>query len=264
VKPVSAKRTGPTGPRARFSRVQTALILAVVASCGGSSGINAGNASNMIAQAVCTSGERCCSNPSGNYLSQCELDSSILMSPATESPGTTHPNFNQDTADACLEAAQGFDCDSSLPDIDQLCQMVFTGDVALGQPCTINADCAQSPSSHALCLSGACTQTSLYGREGDTCDWQVMDADRFVCRFYEGLTCVQTPGTTMGTCIKYAALGAACPSGVRCVSGTYCDSTGTCQQPGKAGDSCGGAADPPCGNALVCTSTGTCGQNACG
>jgi hypothetical protein len=255
--------------RPGWARRTLAGVVALLActSCGGNSGISAQSASNVIAQAVCTSEERCCTNPTSNYLSQCERYTTILMSPGTESQGTAHPNFNQDTADACLEAAQGYDCDGSLTEIDQLCQMAFTGNVALGQTCILDADCAQPSGSHAICAGSVCVQASLYGREGDTCDAQDVINHAFVCRFYEGLQCVRITGTTMGTCMKDAVLGESCADGQACVSGTYCDAFGTmiCQQPGKAGEACGTATSiPPCGNGLVCTSAGTCGQNACG
>lgn len=128
----------------------------------------------------------------------------------------------------CVDAIKNLSCDTTTTDAHvtpPACYDMYTGKVADGTACGIDAECASG-----------------------TCDFP-NDCPELMC-------CVGMCHTTTSG----GAAGAACAKDFECADGLVCGTDLTCHTPGKDGAACG--SDRECGDKLACTElvngAGTC------
>ncbi len=155
-------------------------------------------------------------------------------------------------AKICLDAINGLSAcngtvisslESPLPQLDPICNFIFTGTVAAGRACFFSEECANrgTCTSTQGCLTGQCCAGACliytHVAEGGDCD--IADA---VCP--SGTSCAANSTTGGYTCQRLPGAGAPCvyPSiniGV-CAKPFYCDgpTKGTCKKPVATGGAC--------------------------
>lgn len=211
--------------------------IAALSACGGSTASNSANIGGQFASAFCAAESRCCQlqgDPLPGGEQSCEQAAKAIPFQGQAFGGNT--TFNPDIAAECLEAAQDYDCTDG-GDVTQLCQLVMSGTVAVGGSCTLNSDCAQAPTAHAICamFSDTCMAISLVGRAGAPC----LGLTHLECAFYEGFTCVDDAASPTGmSCRLRSQIGGPCAVANECVAGTYCTSGEICAADTPVGQSC--------------------------
>jgi hypothetical protein len=220
-----------------------------------------------VAHALCDNLAGCCqangfSFTSSDCLTEAETETQNGVIAQASAAGIA---FDPDGASACLAAiaAAAQSChDSFDPNQATLpaplvpgCSNVFSGTVALGQPCANTFSCAPAPSGSVVsCFAGLpedggtsmsqCAITQVTGTQGSVCIGSSATPNAAFTQCGPGLFCA-------GTCQPLLAVGAICQGDEQCVAGAWC-SSGLCAPQLPQGAAC----DYPhlaCSSGLVCS-----------
>jgi hypothetical protein len=201
-------------------------------------------------------------------LSGSDLDSCKSTEPLGEDivlVGETSDNaFNADVANACVKAAGAYNCRDN-DQVQALCLLVFSGHAAIGQPCALDSDCAQSPGMGAVCPLGVgiCTRAGLVGRDGAPC-WGVTarNGASVECAFYDGFLCLKDSSSPTGMSCRHRSppQGSCDVLEDNCQSGYTCSANVCVPEPGLGAGCSGTCAFPYNCNDGYCTKqpAGTC------
>jgi hypothetical protein len=228
----------------------------------------------LYAEAVCAVLERCWTAFTAELDVSCE---SYFERQTREGPfvhvaaavADGRLQYHGEQAQGCFDAIVGVTCGEGLTLAPDDCDGVLVGSLAIGEPCTLDAECT----GEAQCLvDGSCPGVCGPRRkEGEACT----TSNR--CEL--DLICLISSGETDGTCVVPTRTeGGVCSSTQPCSGFFYCagldrgdpESTGTCQPPddlysGALNEACGiGGELVLCEPGLVCaidSAGGTCQQN---
>lgn len=167
--------------------------------------------------------------------------------------------YDAEAAGACLFAISAkIQCGQVDDDEPPECDRIFSGRIALDQPCMSRQDCAdvagrsvfcesQDGSSPTVCVAGS-DATLAHGQAGETCSYTCYEDQTcddaasptpqqqpapVVCHRKDGLFC------DAGLCAPLSAPGAPCSSSEGCRDSAFCDSvTGLCTEPQTDGSPC--------------------------
>jgi hypothetical protein len=182
---------------------------------------------------VCTLDVKVCTNA---RIALCMSDAASAMASGTRS-------YDENNAKACINAVnQAYgDMTQHVPyatlegpgSIGDLCNRVFTGNLAQGTPCKTDYDCEGS----GICAPVApqstisvCAVASAPIALGGFCE-----NPGSVCA--TDLYCAPQPSLA-DQCVAAAGLGASCANGVACVSAAQCGASQTCIARQGLGDGC--------------------------
>ena len=177
---------------------------------------------------------------------------SLCMSDATSATASGVRTYDEANAKACLDAVNhAYSGDQAIfipyatiegpGSTTDLCNRVFTGNLALHTICQTDYDCAGS----AICVP------AIPGSTSHVCEDAVTVTMGGLCD-NAGSTCatdlycaVQTSG--LAECEPAAGLGASCADGVACVSEALCGASQTCIARQQSGGGC--SSDDQCATA---------------
>lgn len=247
-------------------KVKTTLFIsttiAVVSACDDTASTTTGSATPVasndfaarFADAYCSAIAGCCSRYSiESDTPSCTTTLSTQLT-ALFAAQFASPNYTYDASAAgkCIEgyrAGLSACTDPKAMDAtEDLCRLVFTGNVALGGTCTKTAECVQNAEHNVTCDTGLCALTSNgsvvverpRGTAGSpcavTCITQSINATSCSSTLSSGTVPTDTVAAECwvddelvcgpsGTCESAPALGAACTN--ECAPGAYC-SGGSC------------------------------------
>jgi len=170
--------------------------------------------------------------------------------------------FDESEARQCLASLGGATCTENALEADSgHCDLVFSGTVAGGGACAINAQCISQQCSLTNCPADGCCTGMCVGDTpptptliGDSCatagcDEGFCDENTSLCtaRQPSGASCLSDneclSDFCTGTCTTLPGLGEPCTAnsqGADCDSlGLYCGASGTCEAFALEGESCG-------------------------
>jgi hypothetical protein len=197
-----------------------------------SSGPSAATACDDFATAVCGRLSACTPfTLSVGYgtMATCLQRIALACAPTLSAPGSTATPSQMET---CVQAIGAESCDDWL-DNAQPSACSFTGSVAAGGPCGVDAQCQTSYCRLAAgTLCGTCTTRAMAGQSSpDGAPACVVDAD-----------CEATLVCNMGVCMAPAAQGATCGMAQPCLRTLSCVN-GQCATPLTSGATCTAATD---------------------
>jgi hypothetical protein len=151
-----------------------------------------------------------------------------IVQPQTQA-GHTYDNTKAET---CVNAVAAAYADASITSdeqaaIDAACALVFSGTVAKGSPCSVDADCRQADGLGCVVHAAAPVEGGSSGPPG-------------ICQVPVSVSAGQS-------CTAVDAV---------CAAGYHCGLTSHCDADGQAGEACGLTA--PCATGFQCASTGLC------
>ena len=249
-------------------------VLSVVAGCGKAEGgadpIPLSELPTRSANMICDSLAGCCKS-SGVPMDSaaCKTYYRVGLQEDYGHVDLQRLRYDPEAAGACLFAISSkIQCGQVDADEPPVCERIFTGRIALGQPCDGRQACAdvagqavfcESPdgSSPTVCIARA-NGTLAHGKAGDTCSYTCYedqtcdDADApgpqpgvgdmpapqpqphpLVCHRNDGLFC------DAGLCAPLVAAGAPCGASDACHGTAFCNSmTGLCTTPQPDGSPC--------------------------
>lgn len=218
-----------------------------------------------FAAAFCDNIGQCCSSAGYNY-DPAGCKAAIA---AQVGQGYSGDVYDADIAGQCVEgiAAAARACKNIPSSVFAVCESIYSGTVALGQPCQSQQDCAQdaardvlcgenSPTGPSLCIASpivklgdACATTCGHGWCGASAGPRCMLADKLYC----------DPQTRK--CAPAIAIGQPC-SFQNCVGTGFCYN-GACQTKLPVGSDCSfgvGSIDDVCAGDMACDKQGKCAE----
>jgi hypothetical protein len=272
--PRLARQPGERSPTAlRFAVLSTpgmlrfgALLGVLATACGGSS-IALSDLDQALQQARCERLARC---KLFSDEAACSTVSRALPDVSVGSAVAAHKMaYDGERAKQCVDATAAQSCDLTAHDVHiapAACTDMFTGKVADGDSCSIDAECASGTCTlpaacpEAGCCVGGCRATQPPGKAGDACSKPRDCIAGLICgqdllchapasadepcgsdrECGDGLACVGGGGTILGTCHALPHAGAICPY-QRCAEANLrCDdaSMHICVPVGLPGDPC--------------------------
>jgi hypothetical protein len=257
------------------------LIGVLAAACGGSS-IAFSELDQALQQARCERLARCKLFPDE---AACMAFFRIVLDASLTGAMAAHKvNYDGERAKQCVDATATKSCDLTAHDAHfepAACSKMFTGTVAGGDSCSIDAECASGTCELPTdcppkgCCVGTCRSTQSPAKAGGSCAKQRDCADGLVCgqdltcrvpghagdpcgsdrECGEGLGCIGAITPMSGTCRVLPHVGEPCPY-LRCAEENLrCDDTNTqsCVPLGLPGAPCPSSTE--CASGVECDAT---------
>jgi hypothetical protein len=257
------------------------VAVLLVGACGGTTTSSSGGAGPVpeeqfleaYATAICDNIGPCC-QADGYTLDAAKCRTLLVAELGDELP--------QPGSAAVYDANAGGNCIAAVTKVAQscggeenldVCEGIYKGKLAAGEPCTSSFECATPPGGQAYCdvtsdTGGNVCVASARGKLGDTCSETCTEEGTSTsCTTSSEVppnaaTCYTNDGLRCGegnTCATLIPLGGACPGYEGCVQGAFCDSTsGTCVATKSVGEACTGYSWSECAEGLHCSQSQVC------